>query len=369
MFNSVQGIFDRRSTTAERTSSFADYQAISRIPNLDGLRGLAILLVLFHHTPAVSIPWLAQLQEHGKHGVSLFFVISGYIVTTLLLREWQRRGRIDTRGFLIRRMLRLCPLYFAVLLLESFLVFGLEVYSPQNQQLFADKLPCYLLYCSNWLETSGQGPFFVAWSLAAEEQFYLLLAALLIVVKPPLLPWIFGAMLLLKIMLVLVWPRVDLASLPWRVLLSYSEAIVIGVLLAIVLDRAKGFRKFAGTLGSATAASLIIMVFFGLLFVVDLQHKSSVSALGLYLLCALLVGSCAVQAALPALGRGLLPWLGSLSYGIYLFHMPVLSAVKKLTEQPLPVLLFSLLLLLPIAWISFTFFENPIRRIYTGQSR
>ena len=62
----------------------------------------------------------------------------------------------------MRRMLRLCPLYFAVLLLESFQVFVVGAYSAENQQLFADKLPCYILYCSNWLETSGQGPFFVA---------------------------------------------------------------------------------------------------------------------------------------------------------------------------------------------------------------
>lgn len=363
MFDSVQAINQRRGAVAAAAPSFAHYQACSRIPNLDGLRGIAILLVLFHHTPAVSTPWLAQLQEHGKHGVSLFFVISGYIVTTLLLREWQRRGSIDTRGFLIRRMLRLCPLYFAVLVMESLLVFGLDAYSAANRQLFAEKLPCYILYCSNWLETSGQGPFFVAWSLAAEEQFYLFMALLLMVIRPPLLAWIFATMLLLKLLLVLVWPQVDLAILPWRVILSYSEAIVIGVLLAILLNHAAGFKRFARTLGSPFAALLIVTAFTGFLLIGDLQHKSSVPALFLYILCALLVGSCAVQLALPALGRGVLPWMGTLSYGIYLFHMPVVSAVKKMTEQPMIVMLLSLLLLLPIAWLSFSFFENPIRRL------
>lgn len=368
MLESISGVAARHEGVPDTAARFSIYQACNRIPNLDGLRGLAILLVLFHHTPMVSIPWLAQLQEHSKHGVSLFFVISGYIVTTLLLREWSVRRSIDTRGFLIRRMLRLCPLYFAVLLLESFLVFVVGAYSAANQQLFADKLPCYILYCSNWLETSGEGPFFVAWSLAAEEQFYLFLALLLLVVKPPALIWIFGAMLALKLLLVVVWPQVDPMMLPWRVVLSYSEAIVIGVLLAIVLNHANSFRPFSAMLGSRTAALLVVVAFAVILLLADLQHKSSGAALGLYLVCALLVASCAVQPALPGLGRGVLPWLGTLSYGIYLFHMPVLSAVKRLTEQPMAVFLLALLLVLPIAWLSFTRFEMPMRRLYTGKS-
>ncbi len=368
MIESIPGVAARHQRAIDTTERFSVYQACNRIPNLDGLRGVAILLVLFHHIPTVSVPWLAQLQEHSKHGVSLFFVISGYIVTTLLLREWSARGSIDTRGFLIRRMLRLCPLYFAVLLLESFLVFVAGVYSAENQQLFADKLPCYILYCSNWLETSGEGPFFVAWSLAAEEQFYLFLALLLLVVRPPSLVWIFAAMLAAKLILVLIWPQVDPMSLPWRVVLSYSEAIVIGVLLAIVLNRANGFRPFSAILGSPGAALLVVTTFTVILLLADLQHKSSGAALGLYLVCALLVASCAVQPALPWLGRGVLPWIGTLSYGIYLFHMPVLSAVKKLTEQPMAVFLLSMVIVLPLAWLSFTRFENPIRHLYTGKS-
>ena len=268
----------------------------------------------------------------------------------------------------MRRMLRLCPLYFAVLLLESFLVFVVGAYSADNQQLFADKLPCYILYCSNWLETSGQGPFFVAWSLAPEDQFYLFLTLLLLVVRPPSLVWIFGAMLAGKMLLLLIWPQVDPMVLPWRVVLSYSEAIVIGVLLAIVLSHAKGFRPFGAILGSPTAALLVVTAFAAIMLLADLQHKFSGAALGLYLVSALLVASCVVQPALPGLGRGVLPWMGTLSYGIYLFHMPVLSAVKKLTEQPMAVFLLSLIVVLPPAWLSFARFEMPMRRLYTGKS-
>ena len=212
-------------------ASFSEYLGRARIPNLDGLRGIAILLVLAHHVPPAATPWLAQFQHSGKHGVSLFFVISGYIVMTLMLRELRRSQSVDVRGFLWRRALRLWPLYYVVLLAEGTLVFVLHAYSPENQALFADKLTCYVLYCSNWLETSGQGPFFVSWSLAVEEQFYLLLAVGIWLLRPGFLVAAVATMLVVKIFLVHGPSAISLGALPWRVLLSYSEAILIGVLL------------------------------------------------------------------------------------------------------------------------------------------
>lgn len=96
---------------AHKRLDFSSYLSRRHIPNLDGLRGLAILLVLAHHVPTSSVGWIAQFQYHGKHGVSLFFVISGYIVMTLMLREIRKSGVVDVRRFLVRRILRLRPLY------------------------------------------------------------------------------------------------------------------------------------------------------------------------------------------------------------------------------------------------------------------
>jgi len=138
----------------QKRLGFSSYLSRKRVPNLDGLRGLAILLVLAHHVPTSSVDWFARFQHHGSHGVSLFFVISGYIVMTLMLRELRKSGGIDVRGFLVRRILRLWPLYYLILLVEAGLVYVAQVYSPENQALFTDNLACYVLYCSNWLETS-----------------------------------------------------------------------------------------------------------------------------------------------------------------------------------------------------------------------
>ena len=146
-------------------SAHATYLAQRSFGALDALRCLSIVAVVWHHSgPFVDA---VPISGRGFLGVDLFFVISGYIITTMLLREERKTESADARGFLMRRALRLWPLYFAVLLIESFLVFGLRAYSHENQALFSEKLTCYVLYCSNWLETSGEGPFFVAWSLAA----------------------------------------------------------------------------------------------------------------------------------------------------------------------------------------------------------
>lgn len=351
-----------------KTLDFSGYLARKRIPNLDGLRGLAILLVLAHHIPTAATGWVAHFQHNGRYGVSLFFVISGYIVMTLMLREARRSSTIDVRRFLWRRVLRLWPLYYLILLAESVLVFVAQAYSPDNQALFADKLVCYALYCSNWLETSGEGPFFVAWSLAVEEQFYVLLSLLLLVLRPAQLMAVFGAMLAIKIVLIHGRPEADFAALPWRIFLSYSEAILLGVLMAYFLDERRRFRWFVRLAASRSALTFLVATFSAFLLFGQLENTSGASALTFYLVCTLLVGACAVNARLPLIGGRILSWMGLLSYGVYLMHMPVLSAAKRISTDPTMVMAITIAVVLPLAWLSFTFFEEPIRRLGRGQA-
>ena len=352
----------------QESRRFENYLNTKRIPNLDGLRGLAILLVLVHHAPTAASDLAAQLQHNGKHGVSLFFVISGYIVMTLMLREFRNTRSIDLKGFLWRRALRLWPLYYAVLLAEGFLVYVAQAYSPENAALYADKLGCYVLYCTNWLENSGEGPFFVAWSLAVEEQFYLLLSLLLVFLRPAVLPVVFTGLLAAKLLLVNV-AGVELGTLPWRILLSYSEAILLGVLLAYLLDTHRGFGMFTRLAASPQWAAVWLGAFFAFLVFMPLEDKSDLSAFAFYLVCTLLVGACAVNARLPLIGGAALSRVGLVSYGIYLMHMPVLSAIKKVTMDPVLVSLGTLAAVLPLALVSFAVFEEPIRRLGRKRSR
>src|SRR3954464_10540115 len=111
-------------TTPHPTSlTLTQFRANSYFGGLDLLRGLSILLVIFHHVPPpAGSSWLAVFHSNGRYGVSLFFVISGFLIATLLLRELRTLGSVSLGKFYLRRSLRLLPLYFACLALHAVLV-------------------------------------------------------------------------------------------------------------------------------------------------------------------------------------------------------------------------------------------------------
>jgi peptidoglycan/LPS O-acetylase OafA/YrhL len=152
-------------------------QRAGRIAQLDFLRGIAILLVLFMHTliqpesAGIFRPVSAALVHFGWSGVDLFFVLSGFLVGGLLLKEIRLRGSLDVKRFLIRRGLKIWPGYFALLLFA----FAIEVRHTGTHATIRKILP-NLLHLQNYLGTIRGH----TWSLAVEEHFYLLLPLLLI---------------------------------------------------------------------------------------------------------------------------------------------------------------------------------------------
>src|SRR5579885_2477102 len=138
-------------------------------PWLDGLRGLAILAVFVYHL---------QLITGGFLGVDVFFVLSGFLITSLLLEEWQRRGTISFPRFYMRRALRLLPAFFAFLL--ACFVY-IVIFRPDEVAAFRKEALVAACYVSNW-PTLHQVPMPTlghAWSLSLEEQFYFLWPLLL----------------------------------------------------------------------------------------------------------------------------------------------------------------------------------------------
>ena len=144
------------------------------LPALDGLRAIAVLAVLVYHA---DLPW----APGGFLGVDVFFVLSGFLITTLLLEGAARRGTPDMREFYIRRARRLLPALFAVLIGSTLLVLTVATDEAGNQQR---DLPAALTYITNWVyvftdqsyfEATGRPPMLEhLWSLAVEEQFYLI---------------------------------------------------------------------------------------------------------------------------------------------------------------------------------------------------
>jgi peptidoglycan/LPS O-acetylase OafA/YrhL len=107
---------------------------------------------------------------------------------------------------------------------------------------------------------------------------------------------------------------------------------------------------------------ILLLIFFGILLFGSLEHKSDMNALAFYFVCAVLVGTFAVSDGIPIIDGKYLSRIGVLSYGIYLIHMPVISAVNKVTIEPMLVMFLTLLVVVPLAWLSFSYFEEPIRQ-------
>lgn len=158
-------------------------------PNLNGVRFIAAFSVLIHHIEQVKevfkVPNFYDnhlIKNMGKLGVDLFFVLSGFLITYLLLHEKGRFGRIDTRNFYIRRILRIWPLYFLIVILAFFVFPNIPFFVPPNNEIafmahnFYRRLSLFLLVLPNIGFILYNSPYLAAqtWSIGVEEQFYYL---------------------------------------------------------------------------------------------------------------------------------------------------------------------------------------------------
>jgi peptidoglycan/LPS O-acetylase OafA/YrhL len=357
---------EARPTTAT-AQDFGSFQAKSYFSALDGLRAISILLVLLHHMrdlPANS-PF-ALLQENGRYGVAFFFAISGFLICTLFLREEAATGRIHLWKFYGRRALRLLPLYYVVLLLQAVLVFGLHQYSPENQDLFRAKLPSYLFYYSNWLPTATQGPFFCSWSLAVEEQFYLAFGLLLFFLNRRAVIPLIVAMFLVKMAAYALLGPLDVRSTAMRIVFSYQEPVLLGVLLAFTLHDRRSYDCFRLVLGHRSVGAALSIATALWLTTCHISHGSAWEAQLLYLLMTLTLAALVMRPNVPVLCGATLTHIGKISYGIYLIHMFVVSAAKKLpgAGSVWVCFLISATASILLASLIYRFFEQPIIRYY-----
>lgn len=338
------------------------FQSTNYFGGLDGLRAVSILLVILHHTARWNSNLLATLQHNGRYGVSLFFVISGFLICTLLLREQKKTGKIDLWKFYGRRVVRLLPLYYAMLIVQAILIFGLRQYTPANQEMFCANLPSYIFYYSNWLPTSGQGPFFCAWSLAVEEQFYLAFGLLIVFANRKQVIIAALTALFLKIFIYQLFGAIDANSTVWRVVFSYEESILIGVLTAFILNTQPGYELVEKLLHSPWVLIVVGAATVSWLLFQPIRPESSWWEQLLYVLMALVVAGIVIRPRTPFLGGKVLAYVGRISYGMYLFHVFVISSVEKIPGGSSPCLNFSLSVSLTVlaAALSYQYFEYPI---------
>jgi peptidoglycan/LPS O-acetylase OafA/YrhL len=348
----------------------AAFRANNRFGSLDGLRALSVVAVIWHHSGGGMVA--SEWAQHGHHGVTLFFAISGFLITTLLLRERDRHGAIDLRAFYVRRALRIFPLYYAVLLIYVVLVFVLERHSKVGQDFFSH-LIYFATYTSNWfVPLDGRVIFYYSWSLAAEEQFYL--------VWPPLMKrlgtraralavvlTVIVVIALLDVLLPRWLPASSMAQTVLDVVHNIPLAIIVGVAAALLLHDPKGFARCWPWLAGSRWHCLLWLV-----LSVTAALTPGAPWFTIHVALAMLVVACCMRedhALAPLLQLPVLAYLGTISYGLYLLHMLCKNFVVKafafagVELGAFTYFMATLLLSIVVAGLSYRHFESRFLRM------
>jgi peptidoglycan/LPS O-acetylase OafA/YrhL len=321
--------------------------------SLDGLRAISILGVIWSHGPGHGAA--SVLLRSGSRGVDLFFAISGFLITTLLLRELRSQGSISLKRFYIRRALRIFPLYYVVLAFYVVLALARQTSQPGSRQ-FLFNLPYFLTYTANWF-VPPTATFGFAWSLAIEEQFYCVW------------PWVekyaaqWAAAAMLGGVVVVYAVQQSWVAAPGLLKLLTSQvapSICLGVLAAHLLSTRRGYKLAFHCIGYR-AAPLVLLA--STAWLITMRVDLFVPGLPY----ALIVAACVIREdhwMSPVLANRFFAWIGSVSYGMYLIHgtvyraLEVFRAHSGVDRYGLPLFMSAVLLTVLAATISHRYYES-----------
>ncbi len=347
------------------------------MPGLDGLRAFAVVAVLGYH---LGVPFLTG----GLLGVGMFFTLSGFLITFILLRTWDQRGDLHLRVFWLRRARRLLP---AVILLLVVVLVATALVAPTDFPARARESVAAMFYVSNWTTIAADTSYFDAfngpgtldhlWSLAVEEQFYLVWPLLLLAmltglkgrVRRVALVTLGIALASFLLMMVVADPGFD-NTRAYEGTDTRAGGLLLGAALAMVWrpDRLQAViapraRLIVDGLGVAALAVLSWQV------VTTDPFSLSLYRGGLFVLSvatALLVAVVVHPASRVARVMGAKPlvWIGERSYGIYLWHLPVIVFTPDTVLADAPLLRGAMQVVLGVglAAVSWTVVEDPIRK-------
>lgn len=353
-----------------------DARRLTYLPGLDGLRALAVIGVLLYHA---GVSWLPG----GYLGVEVFFVVSGYLITALLLSEWREQGRIDLKTFWMRRARRLLPALF--LLIAATLAYAIVLLPDEVATLRADATAA-VGYVTNWYLIFNDQSYFESvgrpsllrhlWSLAVEEQFYLLWPVLFAVMMRFLRPHVallviaVGAVASSLLMALLYQPDSDPSRLYYGTD-TRAAGLLIGAALAlvwapwrrhVVVGRAKvALPDIVGV----SALAILIWLFVSLDELHPSLYRGGFAAVALT--SAVLIGATVHPRSLLIAGllsSRLLRWIGLRSYSIYLWHWPIFMLSRPQLDLPLDglsLLALRLAVTLLLAEVSYQLVELPVR--------
>lgn len=350
-----------------------------RIPGLDFLRAIAVLLVLLGHS---GLERLGQISVfNGGIGVEIFFVLSGFLITWLLMEEWDKTGNIGLIGFYRRRAARLLPAFYGYVLI------GLIYLTLRGLPIPWEAVGYGTVYVLNYYQgLTGAETHFLShcWSLAVEEQFYVLWPFALLMlctrrlrVEHVLILSIL-AVWILRPTLLFVFDVSD--AYLYRALETRADHLASGCLLAVLL-RQQVWRTRFENVWKRKGIRFCIMLALPLLLVVSATLQSSVAykyTIG-YALEPLLIGTLIPFILLSSQAPGLVRRVvqaplvlivGEISYGMYLIHQlvlyPVRTGIERLTGSFGLATIISILVVTALAYLSFRYFESPLRTRFRG---
>ncbi len=338
-------------------------------PEIDGLRALAVVAVILYHAEihAYGLTWFSG----GFLGVDVFFVISGYLITKLILLEIRQCGRFDYGRFFERRARRILPMLFTTML--AALPFAWFTLLPTALTEYARSMLSSVFFGSNiffYFSTTGYGadtsllkPLLHTWSLSVEEQFYLTFPFLLVISERYLRKRAPAALILLAAasLSIMAWVSRSDPSLAFFMLPSRAWELLAGALLAYS-EIKKGTRELPPSSAAFSTAGLLLIVFaFGALDE-ETQHPGLATFLPV-------IGTVLViryAGALDLVGRllstRLLVGIGLISYSLYLWHYPIFSFSRlSLVYFSLNDKLIAIALTFVLALLSYRFIEQPFR--------
>lgn len=306
---------------------FREYLGRRHFANLDGLRFVCISMVLWHHATPGDLQAI-QILSRGFLGVDFFFVLSGFLITTLLLREARDYGQFSLRDFYIRRALRILPVYVFVVSAVSFYYVGIKGRSD-----LADLVPFYYLFLSNFL-TDHIPTLSITWSLSVEEQYYVIWPLLMLLLSRRPLVWlalIVVAANVLGSMGAFGLTAPQIGALTLKLPNATYAPIIMGALLALALDHPRGHALAARVLGgrwtALTGFALLALAIHLTPFEIRGWPNLLIHTLMTATLAALVLRED--NGGLAVLRRPMIARVGAISYGIYLYHLIALDIANR----------------------------------------
>lgn len=360
---------------------------LRQVKGLDGLRGLAVLAVVIYH-------FFGDVLPGGYLGVDMFFVLSGFLITSLLVREFRVSGRISLKDFWVRRFRRILPAALTVLIICTAIValIGGDIAVGIREQFLGT-----FFFVNNWTQIATSQSYFADneiqvfahyWSLAVEEQFYVIWPLLIFGVfaisrrQPRRLP-IAVSLLLAIASGVAMWLIYTPGQDPTRVYYgtdTHAFGLLIGAILSLIVTSTKSHPKadswpspgkseqvMAGVIGTFALAGYIAQLFL-------MPDDAEFTYRGGLILTSVL-GALMIWGVIREFGplkwifsTAVMRWLGQRSFSLYLWHWPVVMILRAIfdgnhsSDKPWILGLVAVPISFLLAELSYQFVENPFRR-------